>query len=129
MRFAWEEETTEMALCGNTCVAANNGVCDEGRLADYSAVPAAGLPVLCDPGTDCADCGPFKFNATGGDASYQADLPIKRLTSSKVLLPAVDASQGMAHMQRSAAHHNSSQEWVRDIPLGTQFDTLVCMQT
>jgi hypothetical protein len=36
--FPWEEEQTEMALCGNTCAAASNGVCDEGRLSNYAAV-------------------------------------------------------------------------------------------
>ena len=36
--FPWEEEQTEMALCGNTCAAASNGVCDEGRLDSYAAV-------------------------------------------------------------------------------------------
>ena len=36
--FPWDEEQTEMALCGNTCAAASNGVCDEGRLDSYAAV-------------------------------------------------------------------------------------------
>ncbi len=48
-------------------------------------VPPAGLQVLCDPGTDCADCGPFRFNAsTAGGASFQADLPVRRLRSQQV---------------------------------------------
>ena len=50
-------------------------------------VPPAGLQVLCDPGTDCADCGPFRFNAsTANEASFQADLPIRRLRSQQVLI-------------------------------------------
>lgn len=44
------------------------------------------LQVLCDLGTDCADCGPWKFNASGDGSSFQADLPIKRLTSQNVRL-------------------------------------------
>ena len=83
-RFPWDEESVEVALCGNTCAAANNGVCDEGRLPDYGAVAAGGLMVLCDPGSDCADCGPFKFNVTGVDATYEPDTPIKRLVAQKV---------------------------------------------
>ena len=47
--------------------------------------------MLCDPGTDCADCGPFRFNASvGNEASYQADLPVRRLRLEQVpslLLP------------------------------------------
>ena len=39
--------------------------------------------MLCDPGSDCADCGPFKFNATGVDATYEPDTPIKRLVAQK----------------------------------------------
>lgn len=91
-----------MALCGNTCAAANNGVCDEGRLADYSAVPLGGVPVLCDPGSDCADCGPFKFNATGVDASYEPDTPIKRLTAQKVLCCAAPRAEVQAPMSMRA---------------------------
>ena len=44
--FPWEEEQTEMALCGNTCAAASNGVCDEGRLDSYAAVRVC-RPHLC----------------------------------------------------------------------------------
>lgn len=40
--------------------------------------------VLCDLGTDCADCGPWRFNATGDGSSFQADMPIKRLLSKNV---------------------------------------------
>ncbi len=40
--------------------------------------------MLCDLGTDCADCGPWKFNVSGDGSSFQADLPIKRLTSQNV---------------------------------------------
>jgi hypothetical protein len=42
------------------------------------------LQVLCDLGTDCADCGPWRFNATGDGSDYQADMPIKRLLSKNV---------------------------------------------
>ena len=42
--------------CGDTCGEhANNGVCDEGwRLPEGGA---EAVEVLCDPGTDCTDCG------------------------------------------------------------------------
>ena len=74
-----------MALCGNTCASASNGVCEEGRLADYSGVPMAGIQVLCDLGSDCADCGPYRLNISGLDTSFVADMPVRRLTNQKVL--------------------------------------------
>lgn len=83
-RFPWDEEFTEMALCGNTCATASNGICDEGRLADYSGVPMVGIQVLCDLGSDCADCGPYKFNGSGLDSAFVADSPVKRLASQQV---------------------------------------------
>lgn len=45
---------------------------------------SATLQVLCDLGTDCADCGPWRFNATGDGSDFQADMPIKRLLSKNV---------------------------------------------
>jgi hypothetical protein len=45
------------------------------------------MQVLCDLGTDCADCGPWRFNATGNGSDYQADMPIKRLLSKNVRTP------------------------------------------
>ena len=37
-----------MALCGNTCAAASNGVCDEGRLDSYAAVRLAAFATAVD---------------------------------------------------------------------------------
>ncbi len=31
MAFPWDQGASEMALCADSCSAANNGVCDEGR--------------------------------------------------------------------------------------------------
>ena len=36
-----------MALCGNTCAAGSNGVCDEGRLDSYAAVRCSLALGLC----------------------------------------------------------------------------------
>lgn len=82
--FTWEQGQTEMALCSDSCAAAKNGVCDEGRGTAWPPEPYEGLQVLCDLGTDCADCGPWRFNATGDASSFQADMPIKRLRSKNV---------------------------------------------
>ena len=38
---------------------ANNGVCDEGRK-EVASEPNKFMQVLCDLGTDCADCGPWQ---------------------------------------------------------------------
>lgn len=47
-------------VCLNTCVYAFDGECDDGlRGSVYD---------LCDPGTDCADCGP---RTTGTDSEYE----------------------------------------------------------
>lgn len=43
-------------ICSNTCFKANDGACDDGRDAAFSATGNA-VPVQCDLGTDCADCG------------------------------------------------------------------------
>ncbi|GBG00148.1 hypothetical protein Rsub_12839 [Raphidocelis subcapitata] len=45
--------------CDNSCFKANDGVCDDGR---HYPNMTQGLEtwVVCDLGTDCADCGPWK---------------------------------------------------------------------
>mmetsp|Transcript_5374 Transcript_5374/g.11801 ORF Transcript_5374/g.11801 Transcript_5374/m.11801 type:complete len:538 (+) Transcript_5374:196-1809(+) len=49
----------EGGSCQNTCPHAGNKICDEGRF-PYSAPLSAEVPVKCDLGTDCGDCGPWK---------------------------------------------------------------------
>ena len=46
-----------------------------------------GIQVLCDLGSDCADCGPYKFNGSGLDSAFVADSPVKRLASQQVHRP------------------------------------------
>ena len=55
--------------CTNTCFKANDGVCDEARPISKGGKgkPAAPLfdnkpvvPLLCDLGTDCSDCGSWE---------------------------------------------------------------------
>jgi len=82
--FPWEQLQTAMAICADTCESANNGVCDEGRRTDWAGVPRDGVQVLCDLGTDCADCGPYKFNVSGNGSSFKADMPIKRLRTQNI---------------------------------------------
>ena len=67
--------------CGDSCTYASDGACDEGGPgSEYS---------LCDPGTDCADCGP----SGGGTASRCAELKTKYTPGSLVgrLLERVEA--------------------------------------
>lgn len=43
--FTWEQGQTEMALCSDSCSAAKNGVCDEGRGTAWPPEPYEGLQV------------------------------------------------------------------------------------
>eukprot|EP00798_Chlamydomonas_sp_ICE-L_P016730 gene16730-22999_t len=43
--------------CSNSCATARNGFCEDGSRASESP---SSVPLLCDLGTDCADCGPWK---------------------------------------------------------------------
>lgn len=43
--FTWEQGQTEMALCSDSCSAAKNGVCDEGRVTAWPPEPYEGLQV------------------------------------------------------------------------------------
>lgn len=45
MAFTWEQGQTEMALCSDSCSAANNGVCDEGRATAWPPEPNPGVQV------------------------------------------------------------------------------------
>ena len=45
VKFTWEEGHTEMALCSDSCSAANNGVCDEGRSTFWPPEPSPGVQV------------------------------------------------------------------------------------
>ena len=63
------------------------------------------MQVLCDLGTDCADCGPWRFNATGSGAGYQADMPIKRLLSKNVRAPPVNTPGVWLYTQLACSWH------------------------
>lgn len=45
MTFTWEQGHTEMAMCSDSCSAANNGVCDEGRTTAWPPEPSPGVQV------------------------------------------------------------------------------------
>ena len=45
MTFTWEQGHTEMAMCSDSCSAANNGVCDEGRTTAWPPEPNPGVQV------------------------------------------------------------------------------------
>eukprot|EP00878_Enallax_costatus_P016087 GHUV01016868.1.p1 GENE.GHUV01016868.1~~GHUV01016868.1.p1 ORF type:complete len:556 (+),score=129.98 GHUV01016868.1:295-1962(+) len=47
----------ELILCTDACHKAKDGVCDDGRTNLSQALPTV---VLCDLGSDCSDCGPWK---------------------------------------------------------------------
>eukprot|EP00884_Botryococcus_braunii_P021704 jgi/Botrbrau1/8217/Bobra.0392s0013.1 len=69
--FPWVEELVEVVVCDNSCPAAKNAVCDDGRLGDRQKV-------LCDLGTDCADCGPWKYQVPKSlAAGAEAGPPIR----------------------------------------------------
>lgn len=54
-------------VCADTCPHARDGVCQEGRAGRGPAAAAAAgdgtgpFEVLCDLGTDCSDCGPWRY--------------------------------------------------------------------
>lgn len=54
----------ELSLCSDTCPAAQDGVCQEGRRSMHRSGSGSAdgpLEVLCDLGTDCFDCGPWQY--------------------------------------------------------------------
>ena len=93
----WGEVAAQSA-CGNTCVDAFDGWCDDGGPgSDYS---------ICSLGSDCADCG---FRPTGGggvsDGGCAAVAPQAAAGSSRgTAWPALLALAGfaMVHRRRSA---------------------------
>ena len=58
------------------------------------------MQVQCDLGTDCTDCGPWKFTAAGAASSFQADLPVKRLTSQNVRIIAPPPNRSFGCIMR-----------------------------
>lgn len=71
--LSWASTTTQSGparICNEECGApySRNGVCDDGRPEPVASSSYTGLqrPVLCDLGTDCADCG--AFDAPAGEA-------------------------------------------------------------
>lgn len=59
--------------CSNTCRYANDGECDDGR--------PGGATAVCEPGTDCADCGrlPEPARGCGADGACNLDCPSSSL--------------------------------------------------
>mmetsp|Transcript_5720 Transcript_5720/g.12635 ORF Transcript_5720/g.12635 Transcript_5720/m.12635 type:complete len:565 (+) Transcript_5720:140-1834(+) len=70
-------------ICSNTCFKANDGVCDEGRIQFPEPSPSAAT-VLCDLGTDCADCGPWTPSAPPGWLTQKRMGPIELLRSKNI---------------------------------------------
>ena len=75
-------------VCKNTCPTANDGVCQEGRRhkSKREVITAdedqhEQYRVECDLGTDCGDCGPWRFT---GPKEAQEWTPVADLLEKKV---------------------------------------------
>lgn len=79
----FSKPAAKQPVCLNTCPHANNGVCNDGRQLAGRESPVS-RQVLCDLGTDCADCGPW---TPSGHAPWVTDGvpgPIARLQQAAV---------------------------------------------
>eukprot|EP00884_Botryococcus_braunii_P020614 jgi/Botrbrau1/7236/Bobra.0021s0020.1 len=69
----WEEEIVSVNVCTNTCAAARNGVCNDGRLGRDR--------VWCDLGTDCEDCGSWVHLLPASQAAQPIPTPVAKLVA------------------------------------------------
>ncbi|GAX82272.1 hypothetical protein CEUSTIGMA_g9701.t1 [Chlamydomonas eustigma] len=72
-------------VCKNTCLKAHDGVCDEGRAAAFApvSIPSStdsvkAVEVLCDLGTDCADCGAWSGHLPKWDGPMEGPIAFVR---------------------------------------------------
>eukprot|EP00884_Botryococcus_braunii_P020612 jgi/Botrbrau1/7234/Bobra.0021s0018.1 len=67
----WEEALYDRRVCSNTCPFARDGVCNDGR--------SGSGRVLCDVGTDCADCGAWSLKVPASLRTTPLGKPIEHL--------------------------------------------------
>ncbi|KAL6784221.1 hypothetical protein ACKKBG_A05315 [Auxenochlorella protothecoides x Auxenochlorella symbiontica] len=83
-------------VCENTCPTARDGVCQDGRPGPGSNATSfyeTLHPVVCDLGTDCADCGPWVTTATP-EALAWAPVALLRTAETKLLVRRVASPAG-----------------------------------
>lgn len=83
-------------VCENTCPTARDGVCQDGRPSPGSNATSfyeTLHPVVCDLGTDCADCGPWVTTATP-EALAWAPVALLRTAETKLLVRRVASPAG-----------------------------------
>lgn len=87
---------TVRTVCENSCPTARDGVCQDGRPPPGSNATSfyeTLHPVICDLGTDCADCGPWVTNASP-EALAWTPVELLRSVETKLLVRRVASPAG-----------------------------------
>ena len=107
-RWERQEGASEdgVPLCEDTCASARNGVCEDGSLLmrrlrinqdGVTRVPGTVSRLLCDLGTDCADCGPSP--PLRGMASLAAMMPAARPSPAPRPAPHPETDHRVAYLR------------------------------